>query len=286
MSWHADVESLDRYLEDRLSNSHAASVEAHLLACPTCRDVLARRSEAEPGGLERHDDTWDRIADAVDRPGLTVLERLLGCVGVRYGTVRLAVGAPALRRAWWLAGVALLTFAVVTAHLGSGTIGTVTFVVTAPVVPLIGVALSYGAHGDPAGEVSTVAPYSAFRLVVLRTLVVLLSSLPIAALLALALPTHPAAGLLWFVPALALCSLTLAASTFVDPLLVAGLLATGWLTSAGLTVHGPKWMPAGQLLDQFVAFRPIGQLLLAVLALAGVLLTVIRRSAFDTWSAS
>lgn len=286
MSWHAEVESLDRYLDDRLSAAHAASVEAHLLACPTCRDALGRRAQTGTRALERHRDTWDRIAEGVDRPQLTALERLLGRVGVRYSVVRLAVGAPALRQAWWLAGFALLALAVVAAHVGSGTIGTVTFVVTAPIVPLLGVALSYGAHGEPAGEVATVAPYSVFRLVVVRTLVVLLSFVPVAALLALALPTHPTASLLWFVPALALCGLTLAASTFVDPFPAAGILAACWLTAAGLTVRGPRWMPAGQMLDQFVAFRPAGQLMLAVLALAGLLVAVVRRSAFDTWSAS
>jgi len=285
MSWHADVETLDRYLDDRLGTAHAASVEAHLLACPTCRDTLGRRSQTVAWALERHRNTWDRIAQGVDRPQFMALERLLGRVGARYSVVRLAAGAPALRQAWWLAGFALLALAVVAAHLGSGTIGTVMFVVTAPVVPLIGVALSYGAHGEPAGEVATVAPYSVFRLVVVRTLVVLLSSVPVAALFALALPTHPTAGLLWFVPALALCSLSLAASTFVDPLLAAGILAACWLAAAGLAIRGPRWMPAGQMLDQFVAFRSSGQLLLAVLALAGLLVAVVRRSAFDTWSA-
>jgi hypothetical protein len=117
-----------------------------------------------------------------------------------------------------VAGTALLVFAVLIAHTGSGTVGTVMFVVTAPVVPLIGVGLSYGSRGEPAGEVAVAAPYRLFRLVVLRALVVLISWLPAAAILALALPTHPAAAVLWFTPALALCSLTLAASTFVEPL--------------------------------------------------------------------
>jgi hypothetical protein len=85
---------------------------------------------------------------------------------------------------------------------------------------------------------------------------------------------------------LALCALTLAASTFMDPAPVAAVLGVAWLTAAGLAVRGPRWMPAGELLDQFVAFRPAGQILLAGLAVAGVLVTVARRSAFDTRSAS
>ena len=73
------------------------------------------------------------------------------------------------------------------------------------------------------------------------SVVVLVSWLPVAAVLALALPTYPAAAVLWFVPALALCSLTLAASTFVDPLPVAVVLVVGWFTAAGLAVRGPRW---------------------------------------------
>jgi hypothetical protein len=45
-------------------------------------------------------------------------------------------------------------------------------------------------------------------------------------------------------------------------------------------------MPADQMLEKFVMFRPAGQVLLAAVALAAVLLTVARRSAFDTWSMS
>jgi hypothetical protein len=87
-------------------------------------------------------------------------------------------------------------------------------------------------------------------------------------------------------PALALCALTLAASTFMDPAPAAAVLGVTWLTAAGLAARGPRWMPAGELLDQPVAFRPTGQILLAGLAVTGVLVTVARRSTFDTWSAS
>lgn len=284
MTWHADADSLGGYLADRLGYAHAASVEAHLLACPSCRDALARRAGDDPADLRHHRATWDRIVDAVDRPRLTGLERALGRLGVRYGATRLAVGAPALRQAWWVAGVVLLALAALAARQGSGTVGTVLFAVVAPVVPLLGVALSYGAYGEPAGEIAAVAPYSAFRLVVTRTAVVLGSWLPVAGLLALALPTRLTDSLIWFVPGLALCSLTLAASTFVAPLVAAGLVTGGWLTTAVLAVRAPRWVPADQVLDQFVAFRPAGQLLLAGVAVAGLLLTVVRRSAFETWS--
>jgi hypothetical protein len=286
MSRHADIDSLDRYLDDRLGEAQAASVEAHVLACAECRDLLARRARVGPSAVRRHEDSWEQILEGVDQPRLTVLERLLAGCRVPRPAARLVAAAPALRQAWLIAGLGLLGVAVLTAHLGSGTVGTVTFVVTAPVVPLVGVALSYGSRGEPAGEVATVAPYRYFRLVVLRTLVVLASWLPAAVILALALPGRGMTALLWFIPALALCALTLAASTFVDPAPAAVVLAVAWLTTAGLAVRGPRRTPAGELLGQFVAFRPAGQILLAGLAVAAVLVTVARRSTFDTRSAS
>lgn len=286
MSWHADIDSLDGYFGNRLSEAHAASVEAHLLACEACREALALRASEERRATSRHEDSWDRILEQVDRPRLTVVERLLIWWRVPPATARLVAAAPALRQAWLLAGTALLTVAVLVAHIGPGAVGTLMFVVTAPVVPLIGVALSYGAGGEPAGEVAVVAPYGSFRLVLLRTLVVLGSSLPAAALLALALPNHPVAAVLWFIPALAMCSLTLAASTFVEPLPVAGALVLAWLTAAALDIGDPRWWPAAELLEQFVAFRPAGQALLAGVALGALMVVVVRRSAFDSWRTS
>jgi hypothetical protein len=77
--------------------------------------------------------------------------------------------------------------------------------------------------------------------------------------------------------------LTLAASTFVDPLPAAAVLVVGWLIAAGLAVRGPRWWPAAELLEQFVAFRPAGQVLLAGVAVAAVVVTLARRTAFDIW---
>jgi hypothetical protein len=286
MSWHADVDSLDGYFGNRLSEAHAASVEAHLLACGACREALALRAGEERPTASRHENSWDRILEQVDQPRLTVVERLLIWWRVPPATARLVAAAPVLRQAWLLAGTALLAVAVLVAHIGPGAVGTLMFAVTAPVVPLIGVALSYGSRGEPAGEVAVVAPYGSFRLVLLRTLVVLGSSLPAAAILALTLPNHPVAAVLWFIPALAMCSLTLAASTFVEPLPVASALVLAWLTAAALDIGDPRWWPAAELLDRFVAFRPAGQALLAGVALGALVVVVVRRSAFDSWVAS
>jgi Putative zinc-finger len=285
MSWHADVDSLNRYLADQLSEAHAGSVEAHLLACEVCRHELSRRAHRKPTTVTRHEESWERILEGLDQTRLTSLERVLVGCRVPPSVARLVAAAPVLRQAWLLGGTAMLAFAVLIAQFKSGTVGTVLFVVTAPVVPLIVIGLSYGARGEPAGEVAVVAPYRSFQLVVLRAVVVLMTWLPVAGILALALPSYPVAALLWFLPALALCSLTLAVSTFVDPLPAAAALVVTWLTAAGLAVRGPRSWPAAELLGQFIAFQPAGQALLGAVTVAAVVVTVVRRTAFDTWRA-
>ena len=37
--WHIPAEQLGNYLDDRVDAATAASVEAHLVACPTCREA-------------------------------------------------------------------------------------------------------------------------------------------------------------------------------------------------------------------------------------------------------
>ena len=41
MTWHADTGLLHRYARGELGDVAAASVEAHVTACPTCRQLAA-----------------------------------------------------------------------------------------------------------------------------------------------------------------------------------------------------------------------------------------------------
>jgi hypothetical protein len=284
--WHADRETLDRYLAGPCSEAEAASLEAHLIACAYCRDLLAQHAGEQPALRPRHDTTLTELLRSVDRPRLTLPERLLMRLSVPEHVARVVAAAPALRQAWWVAGTLLLLIAVLIAELTDGSFGTVAFVVTAPVVPLAGVALSYGLHGEPAGQLAPVAPYGSFRIALVRTAVVVASWLPVGLILGALLPSGLRLGALWLLPALALCCLTLALSTVVDPLRAAAVLAVAWLALAGSSVRGPRNMPAAQLLDQFVAFRAVGQASLAAVALVALAFAVTRRSAFDTWSNS
>ncbi|MCO8270773.1 hypothetical protein M1L60_09215 [Actinoplanes sp. TRM 88003] len=281
MSWHLTVATIDAYLVGRVSDACAASTETHLMRCADCRALLADREHQDVAARRRHNDGLDRILDRIDQPRRGVFERLLVTVGVSASLARLTAGAPRLRHAWFAAGLSVLVVAVLLAQFSSGPVGAVLFVVTAPVAPVIGIALTYGRRADPAGEVGVVVPFPAFRLLLLRSVIVLASWLPPAALLAAALPDHGAVPLLWFVPALALTSLTVALSGYVGTVPAAAAVATGWLVVAAATVRGNRGSPAAVWLDHSQLFRPAGQVLLALLAVTATFVAVARRAAYD-----
>jgi hypothetical protein len=283
MIWHLDRRTIARYTARNLSEAHAASAEAHLLACGICREALAGHVQADPNAAALHARTWDSITQEVDQPGTTLAERLMGWLGVPHQVTRLVAAAPALRQAWWIAGAGLLAVAVVVAQLGSGAAGIAAFLVGAPLVPLAGVALSYGVAGEPARDVAIVAPYSSFRLALLRTVMVLCTWLPAAALIGLGLPQHGRMTVLWLLPALAMCSAALAMSTYIDLRYAAVVIAAVWLVGAVATMRGLPGVAAADLINRYVAFRPEGQLALGALAVLALTIATVRRSAFDGW---
>ncbi|MDQ1677839.1 MAG: hypothetical protein QOC93_2983 [Actinomycetota bacterium] len=283
MTWHADPKDLLSYIAGRLTQVHASSVEAHLLRCGECRDVLAARTHEDPDALFAHQTNRQRLLDIIDEPRTSWLERLFVRAGVPRDVVQVVAAAPALRHAWWLAGTALLGAAALAAAIEPGSVATLIFLVAAPVVPPLGVAMAYGWRGEPADEITVVAPYPSLRLVILRTTVVLTSTLPVAATLSIALPLHGATALLWLLPALALCALTLALSTVVDPIWATTALVAVWLAGAGMKLRPPHGLPLEHVLREFVAFRPAGQAVLGGLTLLALVAVAMRRSSFETW---
>ncbi|MGY1616729.1 hypothetical protein ACI797_08285 [Geodermatophilus sp. SYSU D00691] len=282
-SWHVDAETSAGYRDGSLTDATtAASVETHLLQCAGCRIALATGAPA--AALQRHDRGWAALTVAIDGEPATVAERVLGRV-LPLHLVRLLAAAPALRRAWWVAGTGLLAFALTVSFIGDGAAGTAVFVVTAPLLPLAGVALAYAAVDDVAGEVSGTTPYSRFRLLLLRTAAVAAATLPVAGLLAWALPVEGRPAGLWLAPALALCALTLALSARRDPRRVAAVLTALWLAAswtALLPVRAP--LPVAEALERSLAFRPPGQVALLCVAAVALAVAVTRRTDFEDWS--
>ncbi|MFD2090659.1 anti-sigma factor family protein [Blastococcus deserti] len=278
MSWHVNPETLAHYLDGELAEDAASSVEAHLLRCAGCREQLAAAARPVTPSHER---TWAALAEAVDTEPASLLERALDTVLPSH-VVRLVAAAPALRRAWWTAGTGLLVLALLAAQLGTGAFGTAVFLVSAPLLPLLGVALAYEGSDELAGEVAGTTPYPRFRVLLLRTAAVAVTTLPVAGLLALALPVGVRPASLWLVPALALCALALLLSARFDTRRVAAVLTALWLVSCGAALRPPRApLPIDDLLERSVVFRPAGQAALLAVAALALVLAVTRRTTFE-----
>jgi hypothetical protein len=275
MTWHLDTPTLACYLDRRLAEAAASSVEAHLLSCGDCRDQL--RQLANSAQRSVHDRTWEALADYVDMPSTGVTARLLGRFLPNH-LVRLLSATSTMGAAWWTSGTAVLVLALLMAHLGRGTVGTALFVVTAPLVPLAGVAVAYSRRTDVAGEVVATTPFPRFRLLLLRTAAVVAATLPLVGMLAVALPVDAHLAALWVSPALALCALSLALSSVIDARKAAAVLAFLWIVAAWSALR-PVRAPLAidVLLERAVVFRPVGQAVLLGVALAASLVAFIRR---------
>jgi len=267
-AWHADTATLRRYAGGGLPPAASASVEAHLLGCAHCR---ARVAEAVP--VPRLAAIWAEVADAVDSPRRTPAERVLLRLGVRDHTARLLAATPSLTTSWLLSVAAALAFALAAAQ--SGPRGVLLFLALAPVLPVAGVALAYSRGGDPTYDVALAAPYPAFRLVLLRTAAVLVTTLALVGLASLALPAAPDVAAAWLLPALALTGTTLALSARVPAPAAAGAVVALWLGSV-FTAFRETGSP-------YAAFGAVGQTacLAAVLISTALITGLHRRAAFD-----
>jgi hypothetical protein len=263
--WHLDDDLLGPYAEGLpMTPAQSASVEAHLARCPHCQSRLAPSLDTV-----RLDAVWAEVVDAVDAPRVPLLERFLLRLGIAPDTVRLLAFTPSLQLGWITGTAIALTLALLAAHGGDG--GIAVFLALAPVLPVAGVAVAFGPRTDPLHEVAVAAPYSSYRLLLVRTAAVLATTLLLAVPAALLLPSRPLVAAAWLLPALALTCTSLALATRVDPVVSSAALAGTWLT---LALSG---LPRDR--DPLVVATPGPQLLCLVLFLAaGAVLVAQRRS--------
>ena len=102
----------------------------------------------------------------------------------------------------------------------------------APVTPCLLVAFSYDWRWDPALQPEMVTPYSPLRLVLLRTIAVLVLALPAVLLLGLVVPGWT--PFVWLLPAVGFVAAVLAASTWVSLLHGATSVSAAWLLAVWL----------------------------------------------------
>lgn len=265
-SWHADEVLMEAYANDATDEARAYSLEAHLVACELCRTRLAA---AVP--RQHLEALWESVVIALDAPRVGFVERALLRLGVSEHVARLLAATPSLRISWLGAIAVALAFAVAAAHTGPN--GLLAFLVVAPLVPLAGVAAAYGPRMDPTYEIGLAAPIRTFRLLLIRTAAVVATSVLLAGLASLALPSLDWTAAAWLLPALGLTALSLALSTVWSPVRTFGGVAFGWVAVA---VLGESLSRVGLPL-----FRAGGQAAFLLLAIAGTAILVTRRESLD-----
>jgi hypothetical protein len=265
--WHVDKETLARYGRGQVGLSVGASVEAHLLACARCRKLLTPAAD-----LDRLARLWEGVVDRVDAPRPGAVERLLRLVGVSGETSRLLATTPTLRVPWLLATAAALAFAVfAAASTGGSARGTLLFLVVAPILPVAGVAIAFRPGLDPTYEIGLAAPYSHFRLLLLRSAAVTAVTCAAAFVVGVVLPTRALTAAAWLLPALALTSLTLA---------LARRLAVAWAAAAVGGFWTVTVVASHVRIGQFVAFGLAGQLACVAIAAVSVIVLATDRNRY------
>jgi hypothetical protein len=268
--WHVDDESLAAYGDGGTAPVLAASIETHLMSCATCRQRLAARTP--PAQVEQ---AWAALADLVDRPSPSLLERL----GVGHRLARSTVATPVMVLAA-LGAVALLLLVPLLAAAAAGDAALLTLLIAAPLAPVVAVGIAYRDWADPAGELSLATPSAGLRLVAMRAVVVALTALVLAVggllLAGVWLDLSPAVLFSWCLPGLALSALVMVSGTTrLDPLKVATTLAAGWaaLMITASTVR--RTLRPEIVLDLLAG--PGTQALALTVALAALALTIARR---------
>ncbi|MFJ6832883.1 zf-HC2 domain-containing protein [Streptomyces sp. NPDC091209] len=264
-TWHVPEEDLRAYAQGELTPPRLWSADTHLAACARCRETLAAISD--PVAL---DAGWERLDAELDAPRPGPVEWLLVRFGVADHTARLLAAAPALRRSWLGAIVALLVMTAVAANAVRAGATPTLFLALAPLLPLVGVAMSYGPAVDPTYEMAVVSPLHGFRLLMIRTVAVLSVGLVVNGLATLALPSYGLHALAWLLPALALTATGLALTSRLGPVLAPSLVGGGWLALLAVarvtTEHDATLAPftaPGQGVSGAVALLAAGLLYLA-----------------------
>jgi hypothetical protein len=261
-AWHLQDADLHLYAGGGLAGPLLWSVEAHLGACAACRDRLhGWVSQADPRLVE---DGWARLDASLDAPVPGPVERLLLLLGVPDHTARLLAATPALRLSWLVAVAVTLAMTAAIARLADPLV----FLAAAPLLPLVGVAVSFGPGIDPTYEIALVAPMQSFRLLLLRCVAVVSANTVLCALASLALPAVGLVAAGWFLPSLALTVLTL-------------LLAPRFGTTAAACVVGVGWACLVAAMTGAL-FTAAGQSGIAAAAALAAAVVARRASAFDT----
>ncbi|GGN81256.1 hypothetical protein GCM10010112_57480 [Actinoplanes lobatus] len=269
--WHIDPELLEQYEQGVLNPSRVMAVEAHMSACATCRGRI-------PVDITWLTGNWSIVFDNIHAPQAGPVQRFLTRVGLPEHRFRLLTATPALRWSWLIATVSVVVLAVIAASLAAaGDTGGASrlFLILAPVLPVVAVSGAYGSGIDPMHEITGTTPSAGPALVLWRAISVIGAATALAGVAGLLLPGPGWYAAAWLLPALLLCTGTLALATVWS--LQAAAVALG-----GLWLTGVSWV-LGARSEVFVplVFGPIAQFVYLAAAAAAVAVLIRRRRHFD-----
>ncbi|MER6473439.1 zf-HC2 domain-containing protein [Streptomyces collinus] len=223
--WHACDDLVARYADGSLPEPDAWSLEKHLEGCTRCAVRVSRAVRGTaPAAL------LAEVREAVLAAAPPPARSLAPAPGPHRAARLLWAAGPAVRGAWLPAVLLVALGAMALAYGGGFHEARALLLAIAPVVPVAGVALSYGPHADPLYEVVAATPAGGLRLALTRTAVVLAVCLPLLTLTTLLLPASGApAAAAWLLPGLALSLATLALASFTGCRAAAAVTAGGWL---------------------------------------------------------
>jgi hypothetical protein len=143
----------------------------------------------------------------------------------------------------------------------------------APLVPVLGVSMAYGAEADPAHESSLATPLSGFRLMMIRATTVVAFSVAVLAVVSLLTGVVTPMAFGWLLPSLGLTAVSLALMTFLPPRRAGAVAAVAWVVGVVLVRGGSA--------DPLAAFLIGGQILMLMVGLIAVAVAYHRRDRFD-----
>lgn len=257
-TWHADPALLHAYVDGRLDAVLSASLERHVDGCPACRTAIRPLVDAP-----LLDAVWNGVRDRVESRPLPSAIRFAHRLGLSEPSAVLLSAAASLRMAWLSSSVVALGFATVATFLSDGRLWP--FLLVAPLIPVLGVAAAYGDADEPFESLAVTAPYGRTRLVLLRTVGVLVTTLPVAGLFGLFLPGPEWIAAAWFGPALAMVPVLMALASFMGPRLAGSLVTILW---CGVVLGSTRQMAATWPVEatQQLAYTALAVGALAVLA--------------------
>ncbi|SFE12187.1 hypothetical protein SAMN04487819_10842 [Actinopolyspora alba] len=274
MDWHVPERHLDAYVSGEIGDPQAWSVESHLVECAMCADRVAQ-TVANTELARRIESVRERVlshTSGAAHPRTAPESR----TAISWSRIRrLLASAPALRLPWLVAAVFVVACAAALSLLSSGPeqAGSV-LLLNAPLLPLAGVALSYGPGMDPAYELTLTTPYSGLRLLLLRTIGVLAVTIPLLLGTSFVFPTGGISAVAWLLPCLALVLVTLLLGSWIEHRLAAVLVGAAWCSA----VLMPRFL---LVVDVSRVFDPLFQLIWGGVVVLSTVTLIGRRSAFD-----